>query len=281
MFPCIPGEVQAQLILSLYPGVNLSTFYSAGWIPPAWSWTVCHTGSWIYRDNRYCWVVGRRHHHEPVHWIRYGNRVAFVPIHPRDVKDHPPVNHKSPVFVVGKGVHVVEKEDVPTGHAVELLKEPPRGFRTTYSAPLARAEEPRMEANSLKDLQTARSTAVRSTPVPITFDHKTQTFMTTHQEMQGGRMVTVNAPMDNHNGTLQAKPGGFVAGGGGGWAHGGGAGSSPHGGGGAAGGGGVHGGGTISSGSSGGAHSGGSAPSSSGGSSGGAAPAASSGGNHH
>ncbi len=269
MFPCVPGEVQAQMILSLYPGTSLTSFRSAYWDPPRWAWAVCHAGTWIYRKNRYMWVAGRPHHHPPVHWIRYGNRVAFVPTHPRDVKDQPPVNHKNPVFVVSnKDGRVIEKIDFPTGHPVELLKDPPRGLRTSYAPPLQRAEEPRMAAHSLKDLQTARSTAVRSAPVAITFNHKTQTFMTSRQEVHSGRTVTVNAPMENHSGTLQSHAGGFGGGAGNGWAHGGSAG----------GGGGVHSGGGSSGSSSGGSHSGGSTSSSSSGSS---ASSSSSGGSHH
>src|SRR5205823_494581 len=48
----------------------------------------------------------------------------------------------------------------------------------------------------------------KATPIPITFDHRTQTFVTTHQEMQGNRAVTVTAPINNHSGTLQPRAGG-------------------------------------------------------------------------
>ncbi len=270
MFPCVPGEVQAQLILSLYPGVNVQTFHSAYLDPPAWAWAVCHSGSWLYRGNRYMWVAGRCHHHPPIHWIRLGDRVAFVPNHPRDVKDRPPVNHKNPVFAVNPkgGGRLIEKVEFPVAHRVELMKEPPRALRATYTPPLARANEPQMNAHSIKELTVARGVPIKAAPIPMTFDHKTQTFTTPRQEMHGGHPVTVNAPMNNHSGTLQGRAGGF----------GGGSSGASHGGGAA--GGGAHSGGGSSS-SSGGSHAGGSSAGSSSSSAGSAGSGASSGGGHH
>ncbi len=211
MFPCVPGEVEAQLIQSLYPGVNVQTFYSAYLDPPAWTWAVCHSGSWIYNQNRYMWVAGKRHHHPPIHWIRYGNKVGFVPVHPRDVKDRPPVNHKNPVFAVNPkgGSHLIERVEFPTGRPVELLKEPPHGLRMSYAPPLVRADEPRMTAHPIRDVTISKGIPAKATPIPIVFDHRTQTFVTTHQEMHGNRPVTVTAPINNRGGTLQPRAGGF------------------------------------------------------------------------
>ena len=269
MFPCIPAEVQALYIRSLYRANTPPAYFSAAFPPSRWAWAVCHSGSWIYRRNRYMWVVGKRHHHAPIHWVKYGNKVAFVPTHPHDVKDRPPVNRKNPGFAINtKNGHPIERIEFPIPHSVELLKEPPKGFRTAYVPPLAHVGEPHMEAHQLKEMTVAKGTPVKTTP--ISFDHKSQSFMMAHQEMHGTRSVTVTAPMNNHSGTLQAHGGGagggFSGHGGGGTGHGGGAS-----------GGGSHGGGSSAS-SGGGSHGGGGSSS---GSSGGSSGASSGGGSHH
>jgi hypothetical protein len=292
MFPCMPGEVQAQMILGIYPGANLSSFNSAAFQAPRWAWALCHSGSWLYRGNRYMWVAGRCHHHPPVHWIRYGDKVAVVPVHPHDVKNHAPVSHNNPVFIVNpKGGHLIERTAFPTGHRVELLNEPPKGLRTVYAPPLQHADEPRMTARSINNnVQLARDGAVKTGPVPvrgpvpISFDHKTQTFMMAHQEMHGSRTVTVNAPISNHSGTLQSRAAGFSGGGTSSWNGGGrsgGGGGARGGGGGASGG--AHASGGSSGSSGGGSHSGGGGSSGSSGSSGGSSGGGTSsgGGGHH
>lgn len=267
MFPCVPGEVQAMLLRGAYPGVDPAQIYSNTLSFAPWSWAECHAGSWIYRGNRYMWVVGKRHHHPPVHWIKFGDKVAFVPIHPHDVKDRLPANYRNPVFAVDTKGHLIEKVEFPATHSVELLKDAPRALRNSYVPVLTRTEEPRMTAHALKEFTMAKNNAVKATPVPITFDHKTQTFMMAHQEMHGTRAVMVSTPMTNHGGTLQARAGGYSGSIGGGRSGGTG--------------GGARSGGGTSSGSSGGFHGGGSTSSVSSVSSSSSTSTASAGANHH
>ena len=175
MFPCVPDDVRYVMARSVYAG-NAKGMYALAQFQQddLWKWAVCNSGSWIYRQNRYLWVAGRRHHQPPVHWVKFGHAVAFVPVHPRDVKDQLPVNRKSPVFVVdAKGAHPVEKIEFEPTQKAELLNEPPKSLRNGFQYPLARAEEPRIEAHAIKDAVTA--SGIRS--IPITFDHKSQTFM--------------------------------------------------------------------------------------------------------
>ncbi len=262
-FPCIPNDVRAAFGILPAP----AEFH----VQP-WSWAVCHSGSWIYQGNRYVWVVGRRHHRPCVHWIKSGRTVALVPIHPHDVKDHLPVNRKAPVLAVDvKNGRYLERLQLGNEHPIELLKEPPREFRTAFAMPLPRANEPHMEAHQLKDLAVAKATP----GTPITFNAKSQNFMMPHQVMQGGHPISVVAPISNRSGDLQSHSGVFNGaigshGSFGGGYHGGASGGSFHGGGGGtvASGGASHGGATSSSASSGAAAS--SAGSSGGASSGGA-----------
>ncbi|MGB9075508.1 MAG: hypothetical protein WCC26_01600 [Terracidiphilus sp.] len=234
-----------------------------------WNWALCHSGSWIYRNNRYLWVVGHRHHLPCVHWIKSGHTIAFVPIHPHDVKDHMPVNRKGTVFAVNPhGGHAIERIHLGNEAQVEMLNEAPKEFRTAVVLPLPRASEPRMEAHALKDFVAAKNSPVRPTGIPITFNSKSQNFMMPHEVMHGGHPVSVPMPISNRGGSLQSHAGSFggsyggyhggLSSGSSGGYHGGGSGGSFHGGGGgvasggASHGGGGGGGGAVSAGSSGG-----------------------------
>src|ERR1039458_4928112 len=116
-----------------------------------YDWAMCHAGTWLYRRNRYVWVVGhKRHHHEPVRWVKSGRTVAFVPIHPHDVKGKPPINGKHEVFAVRNRNGIsVERANFDAGHPIELLKAPPREFRKEAQPLLSRTDAPQMVARQL------------------------------------------------------------------------------------------------------------------------------------
>jgi hypothetical protein len=269
-FPCIPSAVRSQLPRNLASSSARGALLPAQFHSDPWDWAVCHSGSWLYRGHRYVWVVGHRHHHPPVHWVKSGNTVAFVPVHPHDVKDRPPVNRKAAVFAVNKDTRTIERIEFGSTHPIELLKEPPKEFRAEVLIPLARTTEPHMEAHQIRDgFVAAKGEPIRPAGIPITFDHKSQSFMMQQSHSsQGGRAVTSFVPISNHGGDLQARSGGFS-----GSYRGGASGGASHGGGGTAssGGGASHGGGGGSSSSS----------ASSSGSSGSSGGSAGGGGSHH
>ena len=115
--------------------------------PYPYRWAVCHTGSWIRHEGRYVWVTGiKRHHHCPVHWVKSGRTVGYVPIHPGDVKGKPPLGLKDGV------VHPVDKHGdkaqlVASGGPVKVLSEVPKEFRQPATVPLERAEAPRAQCH--------------------------------------------------------------------------------------------------------------------------------------
>ena len=250
-FPCLPDQ-----------GLYRWTMDTPGQQGPLagsrfpYRWTVCHSGYWIRHRRHYVWVVGKRHHHPPVHWVKSGKMVAFVPIHPKDVKGEPPVNGKDRLFPINLKTGIAEGPiKLPPEHPITVMKEPPKEFRGAEIPTLARADEPHVFGHSFKE-ETVGKTGERTAPgIPIAFDHKTGNFTMPQHVMQGGREVTVNAPISNHNGNLQSHAVGTGGTGGG-----------------------VHGGGNGGGSSGGGAHSGGG---SSGGSSSGSASASSGGGSHH
>jgi hypothetical protein len=249
IFPCVPEEVAFSLAGTVFQGSAQTLYPVSRFYGEPWTWAVCHSGSWLYTGHRYVWVVGRRHHHPPVHWVKYGHSVAFVPIHPRDVKDRLPVNRKSAVFAVSKEGHTIERIETPETRSIDLLKETPGWLRAAAMPSLARADEPHIEAHQIKDAAVAKGELARIPGIPITFNQKSQSFMMQREEMRGGKSVTVTSPINNHSGNLQARGGGLSGG-------------NSHSGGGSAGGG-SHGGGGSGGSSSGSQHSGGTSSSSS------------------
>jgi len=262
-FPCFPSAIRYRVVKDPTTGISRVTSTGLGPNAAGWNWAVCHAGSWVHRRHRYCWVAGnKRHHLEPVRWVKSGRRVAFVPIHPYDVKGRPPINRKEEVFAINNRNGLsVERVKFEPDHPIEDLKSPPREYRTAYLPPLSRTDVPRMEAHAMKDgLRGGNFTAVKLAGVQLGFDSKSQSFTMPKEVMHGNRSVTVSAPITNRDGSLQARGGsfagghgGFSSGGGarsgggfsGGSAHGGGGsnGGGSHGGGGSSGGGGSHGGG--------------------------------------
>ena len=207
--------------------------YDAYWGYNRWDWTVCHTGAWIRWRHRYGWVAGnKRHHRPPVRWVKSGRTVGFVPIHPRDVADKPPLNLKSGLFhVTGKDGRPIERVGFKDSDSLKLLTEPPKEFRDPPLEPLKIAEAPRPEAHSAWGTAlasrsaadrgqehnpagahgtvvdpTGKSLLAREQGVPITFDRKTQSFSVARQVSgEGGRPMTVSTPLGGGRGNA---PGG-------------------------------------------------------------------------
>jgi hypothetical protein len=266
--PCFPSSVRYQVQRDPITGRARVVNSGLAGNPVPWGWAVCHAGGWIYRRHHYVWCVGvKRHHLEPVRWVKSEHKVGFVPIHPFDVKGRPPINRKEEVFAVNnKNGLSLERVKFDPGHTIDVLKSPPREFRNAYFHPLQRADAPRMEARAMKGpLPGNKGTIVKAVNVPIRFNSKSQTFMMSKEVMHGGKSMTVSTPISNHAGTLQARGGSFA--GGHGYSSGGT--SSRSGGGGGGSGGGSHAGGGSGGGSSGGGSHGGGGSSGSGGSSGG------------
>jgi hypothetical protein len=241
-FPCTPGALRYRVEKD--PVTGRQTVVSMGLVPSRrYDWAVCHAGSWIRRRKHYAWVAGgKRHHIDPVRWVRSGHTVAFVPLHPYDVRGQNAINARHEVFAVsGKNQITVQPVRFEPSLPIEYLKDPPREFRNAPLRPLTMAEVPHMEAHSFAYRQGAKGIDLSRAGVPIHFDAKSQSFQIARQEAHGGKTATVFAPMSNHSGTLQARGGSFAGSSG---FHGGSASAgSSRGGGGSSGGGSSHGGG--------------------------------------
>ena len=250
-FPCSPNMIHRvistdpvtgrQRVIAAYPSIR-----TAGY-----DWTVCHTGTWIYRNRRYAWVAGtKRHHICPVRWVKYGNTKAYVPVHPHDVLGKTPLNMKHGVFETsGRKGETAQRVAFDASKSVTPLTSTPKEFRGEYYPMLARAETPHLEAHLIKDSSFSGKQGAKSAGTAITFDHRTQSFSVGREMTVGTRTTTVT---EHFGGTQSAHNGG------GAWSGGGNSGGGfSHGGGGSMGGGAAHSGGTgggFSGGGGGGSH---------------------------
>lgn len=254
MFPCMPDALHNRAFAN----------YGVGPVAFPYEWTVCHAGSWIHNDRGYAWVVGhKRHHHCPVTWVKAEHKVAYVPIHPHDVKGQPPINRPHAFMPTHDNKLLsIQPTQLDRVARIETLKSPPREFRSAPAPALTHVEAPHIEAHNIRAVGINKGAVARSAGIPLTFDHKTQTFMMASHSIEHGHSVSSSVPINNHGGNLQSHGGSYSGGGG---SHGGSAGGSHSGGGGSSSGGGSHSGGTSSASSS--SSSGSSAASSSAGSS--------------
>jgi hypothetical protein len=145
-----------------------------------WSWPICNFTSSIYRNNHYLFVVGKKRHHHPVHWVRVGNKTGFVPAHPADAKGQPPKNLKHGIFVVStdKGNDHIERVDFNPKEKVETLSNPPKEFRAVSYPELAKAAPPEIRGRLIEGTASnARSTGAKEAGSTITYDYKKGNFV--------------------------------------------------------------------------------------------------------
>jgi len=250
-FPCVPASIRYRIEKDPKTGKVRLVDLGFGIRPAEYEWAVCHAGTWIHHRRHYVWVAGhKRHHLEPIRWVKGGKTLGFVPLHPFDVKDQPPLNRKEKVFapIIGKRGSEIAIAEVhfEADRPITFLKEPPREFRDVPLCPLAQAESPHMETHHF-EMGLGGKLQIAKSGTPLSFDHRQQSFMMPTQVVHGGHSVTVTAPVSNRGGNLQSRGGSF-AGSSGGGSHGGG--GSTGGGSGTNSGGSVSGGGTTTASSS-------------------------------
>jgi len=257
VFPCSPYSLENWMTQDPMTGAPVvlasDVVWDDGWYSDyGFDWAVCHAGSWIYWHHRYAWVAGEhRHHHSPVHWVKVGGKLGYVPIHPRDGVSKEPVNLKHGIFVPadrrGQGMQRVAYEP---GARVKVLAETPKEFREPSMPTLREARAPALATHAL--LTEHAGGKAEST---IAFDAKAKGFTVTTQMHDGGASHTMVSHYSSGGGGGGGRggSGGFGGGRGGSGGSGGGSGGHSSGGGGSAGGGGgSHGGGGGGGGSSGG-----------------------------
>jgi hypothetical protein len=211
VFPCSPDRVRR--LIARDPVTGRETVLSTEFDPNAapYDWAICHTGSWIHREHRYVWVAGtRRHHHCPVHWVKYGGSKGYVPIHPHDVAGKPPLNLKHGVFATsGRKGESVEHVAFSPNTPMKLLATAPGEFLKPYFPPLQHAETPHLEGHFMKSGSlSGKPGMAEHAGTAITFDHRSQSIVLARQVTQGGRNTTVTERFGGHSGDYQGRGGG-------------------------------------------------------------------------
>jgi hypothetical protein len=225
VFPCFPESLAYYRLLRTQYNYLKSYPYD---------WVVCHTGSWLFRNHRYVWVSGTHKHHRcPVRWVKYQNKLAFVPLHPRDEPGKLPVNVRHGLYVLpGKSGGAMERVNFDPKSPPHLVDGTPKEFRNPAVPSLGHANAPELQAQFVHE--PSRPGAVAANPIrtsTLTFDHRTQGFALSTRVTQAGHTTTFTEPFSDRGGHLQPPSAGRSFGGGyAGGARGGGYGSS-HGGG--------------------------------------------------
>jgi hypothetical protein len=234
------------------------------WPRDPWTWGLCHSGFWAHvprRGRRFTFVVGRKHHHPPVHWMhgkKEGN--VYVPTHPSDVKGKPPLNLKYGVFKAKSGPNgPVQRIDFNPKETYTVLTQAPKEFRDVKYPERMGAARPEIQGRLV-----AGGKVAPGGKSDISYDYKSRSFVRAGAPVgghagkpvvvarggysSGGRTAGGGSGRTGGGGTGRASGGGgggtrSSGGGGGGASHGGGGGGGSHGGGGGGGGGGSRGGG--------------------------------------
>jgi hypothetical protein len=176
-FPCYPSGVHPTIIRTGRGGIRVG-------YGPRYGWAVCHTGTWIFRNHIYIWVLpkkGDNHHHQhpPCKWVKCGNRYCYVPVHPRDEPGKLPINCKHDVFKVGdKKGRDVERVAFNEKEKLEALDGPPKEFRRPENYPLAKADAPVLRAREMKDAFVAKNAlAAKEDATSLKFDKDSHQFV--------------------------------------------------------------------------------------------------------
>jgi hypothetical protein len=217
-FPCGPDSYYYRAMMyqsggmlpmgmygGMYGGMGA---YGGMYSPMMWNWAVCHSGSWIFQDNRYLWVPGGQIQYQPpVQWVKWGGRQGYVPIHPRDIAGQSPTNLQNGIIAPGRNSLTAEPIKVDGGGSVKILNSPPRGFRDGYHISLQRSDSPRMEGRLLgAEAGHAILGGNNARSVAISYDHGTQSFMVA-RPMGGSSTRTVNEPVGSF--LVRSGVGGF------------------------------------------------------------------------
>ena len=104
-----------------------------------WGWLPYHYGRWAFSPTLgWLWIPGQWHQWQPamVNWVRVGDHVGWVPMHPGDRPGHTPANLHRGVIVGtssnGLGTSAGNASKLMTvGKNFEILRNPPQGFAET------------------------------------------------------------------------------------------------------------------------------------------------------
>lgn len=217
-FPCGPDSYYYRAMMyqsggMLPMGMSSGMYgvmgaYGGMYSPMMWNWAVCHSGSWIYQNDRYLWVPGGQVQYQPpVQWVKWGGRQGYVPIHPRDIAGQNPTNLQNGIIGHGRNALDAGPIKVDGGGSVKILNSPPRGAREGYQISLQRSDSPRMEGRMLgAEGGHAILGGSNARSVAISYDHGSQSFMVA-RPVGGTSTRTVTEPVGSF--LVRSGVGGF------------------------------------------------------------------------
>jgi hypothetical protein len=168
-----------------------------------WNWAVCHSGSWVWENNSYAWVVrGKRHHRGPCRWMKVGRHAGYVPRNPNDVPGNLPLNLDRGIFVIRKTNLGERLRVVRPGHSMRVLSQPPRQFLRPTFAPLNPAAAPHLLAMRV-DQALAGASSSSTGWETIRFDSYTQRFILSEKFVAGSKSTMLRTEFDGSDGDLQ------------------------------------------------------------------------------
>lgn len=177
----------------------------------------CENGYWIpYRHRRHFArvITPQLPHHcvgakcKPIHaprpvWVRVGNKVGFVPAHPKDVKGKPPVNLKEGIFVPpSKPGERTERVAVEPWQKVTVFDKTPREFRGELLGQGLRVPAPEIHGHLMQEVALKSSFSLSAHEAPaITYDYKSHHFLMPASAVAGTKSGSREVPVggiDSH-----------------------------------------------------------------------------------
>jgi hypothetical protein len=154
--------------------------------PQLWAFALCHSGAWVHLPNRrtrYTFVVGKKRHHPPIHWLHTTHGDVYVPRHPSDVKGKPPLNLKYGVFQTTNGPDgPFHRVDFAPTDKFTLLSQPPKDFRNPSLPPFPNTQPPVIQARLIRN---------GNGGLPITYDYASKKFVQAGAPVAGRPMPPV------------------------------------------------------------------------------------------
>lgn len=204
-FPCYPSGVHPAVFRTGRGGIH------AGY-GPSYGWAVCHTGTWIFRNHMYVWVLPTKgdhhhHHHPPCRWVKCERGYCYVPVHPHDERGKLPINCKHDVYRVGdKKGRDVERVALHEKEKLEAMDGPPREFRHPEHYPLAKADAPLLHPRDMKEAFVAKSTlAANGETTSLKFDRDSHQFLLAKEVPGSKKHELVTETFEEHRSGLRVE----------------------------------------------------------------------------
>ncbi|MGH9715759.1 MAG: FecR domain-containing protein [Candidatus Acidiferrales bacterium] len=164
--------------------ITKKKIYRTVYLPNAplmpWDWAECHAGAFAHsrRSHNFVYVVGKKKHLPPCHWVKAGDAIGCVLRHPGDRKGKPPFNLKYGIIVPptkhAKRVRIVR---VNPSQPIKLLAQAPKEFRGQPVPERPTAPRPEIQVHLMPAVAMAMGNAKTANDRHITYDYAKKAFV--------------------------------------------------------------------------------------------------------